>query len=374
MQPLSYNKIIINPEALEHNYRQIRNLVANDVKVLAMVKSDGYGHGLITSAAAFTKAGCSVFGVAEIGEGVALRESGCSGEILIFLGFEHSQIDYLFSHGLTPVLFTLTDLQRLSHAAEEKQQEIAVYLKFDCGMSRLGFNATHCQDLTNWLKQETFITLQGVMSHFPCADDRYSDNTEDVYRLFSTIADAAPVEHIEKSICNSGGTLYFQTTHGDMVRPGISLYGYYPDGAPGRDTGGKHELIPAMSFVTKILQLNEVRAGSGISYGHTYIAEQDMTLAVLPVGYSDGYFRSLSNRAQVLIGGKRVPICGRICMNLCMADVTGLQGVNAGDEAVLLGSQGNETIDADEIGSWSGTISYEVLCSFGNNNHRKTIK
>ncbi len=175
------------------------------------------------------------------------------------------------------------------------------------------------------------------------------------------------------SSCNSGGALYFPAMHGSIVRSGIALYGYYPNGSAGRDEAGEKAFKPAMRFSTRVLQINRIKAGAGISYGHTFIAERDMELAVLPVGYSDGYPRMLSNRAEVLIAGRRAPIKGRVCMNLCMVDVTDIPDIAQGTEAVLLGSQGDDCIDADEIASWCGTISYEILCSLGNNNKRRTV-
>jgi alanine racemase len=173
-----------------------------------------------------------------------------------------------------------------------------------------------------------------------------------------------------RHIGNSGGVFNFPETCCDMVRPGISLYGYYPDGQAGADRARGERLRPAMSFTSRVLQVKTVPAGSGVSYGHTYITPSETRLAILPVGYEDGYLRSLSNRAEVLVKGKRAPVRGRICMNMCMIDITGIDGVEPGDEAVLLGAQGEDAITADEIAEWAGTISYEVLCLIGNNNER----
>jgi alanine racemase len=159
-----------------------------------------------------------------------------------------------------------------------------------------------------------------------------------------------------------------------MVRAGISLYGYYPDGAVGRAREGLNGLKPAMSCRTRVVQVKQVAAGCGISYGHTHICERDTRIAVLPIGYSDGYFRLMSNRAEVLVKGKRAPLLGRICMNMCMVDITTIEGVKPGEDVVLLGCQGDDCIDADEIGGWGETISYEVLCSLGNNNKRFIIE
>ncbi len=367
----SFNKVVIDTRNLEHNFRLLSELVGPRTDVMAMVKSDAYGHGLHASAAAFAKASCTKFGVAEIAEGVALRDSGCSGDILIFLGFEPLYGDYFFTHDLTPVIYSNADLHAIAALAREKKQKIAIYLKFDCGMSRLGFKPHEARQLFSLVDGFPDLELKGVMSHYPCSDNKKSENSHDVYGLIRQVAESTDkVARVALSACNSGGILYFPETHGELVRTGISLYGYCPDGREGRSTITGRNLRPAMSYVSRVLQVNEVSRGAGISYGHTFTAEYDMKLAVLPVGYSDGYPRMASNRAEVLINGKRAPIRGRICMNICMAEITDIEGVSAGDEVVVLGSQGNETIDADEIAGWGDTISYEILCSLGNNNQR----
>jgi len=367
----SFNTVVIHTDRLKHNYRILDALTTPQTGIMAMVKSDAYGHGLEAAAAAFAAAGCKKFGVAEIGEGVALRKSGCSGDILVFLGFDSEDTEHFFTYDLTPVVFTREDLAALARRAEQKKKEVSIYLKFDCGMSRLGFKPAEAQELFSRVEGYSHLRLLGIMNHFPCSDDRQSRSNHDIYRIFSQIVESADTKKVPVlSACNSGGILYFPEAHGELVRAGISLYGYCPDGEAGRRSGVGKQLKPAMSYRSRILQINEVSRGAGISYGHTYIAESDMKLAVLPVGYSDGYPRIVSNRAEVLIGGRRAPIRGRVCMNICMADVTAIEGVNAGDEVVLLGSQGNETIDADEIAGWADTISYEILCLLGNNNQR----
>ena len=369
----SYNRIIIDSAALAHNFRHLQNKAGKDARLMAMIKSDGYGHSMVHAAQVLSEHGCSLFGVAEMEEGITLREAGCGAEIYIFLGFDHSQIDYLYSHNLTPVVFTIGDLERIAAANKKRGASLAVHLKFDCGMSRLGFDPAEAAAVYEQCRKLS-IKPVGIMSHFPCSDDRGSDSSRQAANIFEGIARQHNGDlRLLKSICNSGGILYHRYCHGDMVRAGISIYGYYPDAGAGRAGADEDALRPAMSFISRVIQTRNVPAGTGISYGHTYITERPTRLAVLPVGYSDGYFRTLSNRAEVLIGGQRAPIRGRVCMNMCMADVTDIEGVEVGDQVVLMGSQGNESIDADEIGAWSGTISYEVLCSLGNNNEREFV-
>lgn len=369
-----FNRVFVDSAALAHNYRHICSRVAPHVRVMAMVKSDAYGHGMVRSTDVFAKQGCSCFGVAEMTEAVALREGGCSGDIVVFVGFDHRDADYFISHRLTPVIFNLEDLMCIGSLGKRQGVVIPVYLKIDSGMGRLGFAPSETEQIFAVCRSLS-VDLRGVISHFPCSDDRDNDHCHLANRL---LADIAPPHRADTSfhhsICNSGGILYFADTHGDFVRAGISLYGYYPDGSGGRELAGKDGLKPAMSCRTRVIQVKQVAAGSGISYGHTYVCERDTRLAVLPIGYSNGYFRSLSNRAEVLVRGKRAPVRGRICMNMCMVDITAIEGVETGDEVVLLGVQEDDRIDADEIGRWSDTISYEVLCALGNNNTRFMIE
>ncbi|RZW23436.1 MAG: alanine racemase [Desulfobulbaceae bacterium] len=369
----SFNRVVIDPEALVHNYRYLKSRVAPGVRFMAMVKSDAYGHSMTRVAQLLEGSGCSVFGVAEVAEGVDLRDSGCRGDIFIFLGFDPPDVDYFFSHNLTPVVFTFEDLVRFSEAQNERGRKLPVFLKFDCGMSRLGFSPNEAVEVFSRCRKLS-IEPVGIMSHFPCSDNRHSKNSQHVADLFYRI-DCQNGEKLPlvRSICNSGGLLYQPYSHGDMVRIGISLYGYYPDGDKGREKKDEEGLRPAMSCVSRIIQVKTVAAGSGISYGHTYITDRETKIAVLPIGYSDGVLRTMSNRAEVLIRGQRVPIRGRICMNMCMADISSIENASVGDEVVILGSQGRETIDADQIGEWSGTISYEVLCALGNNNPREFL-
>jgi alanine racemase len=367
----SYNKVYIDDQALAFNYQLLVETVPAGGRVLAMVKADGYGHGMVEVARIFAAAGCNQFGVAEIGEGVVLREAGCTGDIVIFLGVAEHELGYCFTHSITPVLFSHEMIRMAGAEAARRDTRIGVYLKFDCGMSRLGFMPDQIDEVLATLKQYPALDLAGLMTHFPCADDRGSTQTVASATTFrGMVAGANELPLVTHSLGNSGALLYFTEHGGELFRPGLALYGYYPDGSGSRPADRTTALRPAMSFTSRVLQVKTVGAGSGISYGHTYIAERDMDLAVLPVGYSDGYLRSLSNRAQVLIGGQRAPLRGRVCMNLCMVDITHIHGVQPGDEVVLMGAQGDDLIDADEIGTWCDTISYEILCAVGSANQR----
>jgi alanine racemase len=371
MNAHSYNRVTINPRALQKNYMIIREKVGDSTKILAMIKADAYGHGMIKAARALEAVGCRTFGVAEIGEALQLRKAGIQGELFVMMGVPDDNMELIVDHDLTPVVFSIEMLERLSLAAVKAGKDVGVHLKVDSGMSRLGFFPDEVEGFLNHLDRLPGVFLAGILSHFPQSDNVASANTKTCYDIFARTCELKAEEfHGLKHIANSGGIFNFPETCCDMVRPGISLYGYYPDGEQGRGRAQGEKLVPAMTFTSRVIQVKTVAKGAGISYGHTYIAQQKMRLAVIPVGYEDGYMRSLSNKAQVLIGGRRVPIRGRICMNMCMADISEIEGIRPGEEVVLLGTQGDNTISADEIAGWAGTISYEVLCLIGNNNER----
>jgi len=243
-------------------------------------------------------------------------------------------------------------------------------------MGRIGVMPDEVESYISLINRLPGIALSGVLSHFPVADESDSLQTthEQLAHFKNVLADLKSKESgkIVSHIANSAALIYFPKSHLDMVRPGISLYGCYPDGSPTRAKSvlPDLELQPVMSFKTRVLQIKEVAPGYGISYGHTFVTRRKSRMAVLPVGYADGYLRKLSNRAQVLIGGRRAPVCGRVCMNATLVDITDLPPVHTGDEVVLLGQQGDEKISADEMAQWMETISYEVLCLFGSFNER----
>jgi len=343
---------------------------------MVMVKADAYGHGMIDCARILAERGAAALGVAEAVEGAQLREAGITLPILVLAGVIPQTLPIILRYRLTPVVVDQTILAELSRQAEEQQIEVGLHLKLDAGMGRQGTLPEDFHQLVGAVQALPRLRLEGVMAHFPLSDDRESVNSAQVLANF--IATTAQVSRLVPGKCclhlaNSGGLFYVAGARLDMVRPGISLYGYYPDGHAGRATAAKPLLQPVMRFTTRIIQLRQLPAGSGLGYNHLFTTSRPSTIAVLPVGYDDGYLRCLSNKAQVLIGNQRAPVVGRISMNLTLVDVTGIEGVRVGDEAVLLGRQGREEINADDIAGWMDTISYEVLCLFGKLNQRVLV-
>ncbi|HSH13980.1 MAG TPA: alanine racemase [Desulfurivibrionaceae bacterium] len=365
-----YNRLEIDLTALRDNFRQLVALVGPLVKVMAVVKADAYGHGLLEAAGCLARAGAAIFGVTDVTEGQRLREGGITGEVVVLLGGRTGSVAELLRNDLTPVVYDREYLRELAGAAAAAGRQAPVHLKVDTGMGRLGILPGEVPEYLEFIGSFPSLRLAGILSHFPMADGEDLRPTAAQNQSFGEIVAQLGVggEGVVVHIANSAALLREPPSRHAMVRPGITLYGCYPGGDPGLRE--RLRVQPVMSFKSRILQVKEVAAGSGVSYGHLFRAERATRLAVLPVGYADGYLRRLTGRAQVLIGGRRVPVVGRICMNLCMADITGLDGIGPGDEVVLLGRQGTEEITADELAGWQETISYEVLCLFGASNQR----
>jgi alanine racemase len=354
----------VDLDALVWNFRQIRSKVGPRVKVLSMVKANGYGHGAPAVAKALAAAGNDAFGVAILEEGVELRQAGIQAPILVLAGAYPDQVDQFFDNRLTPVIHALENAKELDRAAHGRNKTFNVHLKVDTGMGRLGFLAGEIDSWLPKIKKFKALKIEGVFSHFSHAESVEGSYTRQQLRLFQRVveqlhdAGIAPLAHL----ANSAATITLPAAYFDMVRPGLMLYGVYPSPA----MASQISLKPVLSWKTRILQLKQVPAGSSISYGQTFITQRESLIATLPIGYADGYPRLLSNRGEVLVSGKRAPVAGRVCMDLTMIDVTDIEKIQPGDEVVLLGRQGDAEISADEMAAWANTISYEILTSISN--------
>lgn len=354
----------IDHEALRWNVRQARAKVGANVKILSMVKANGYGHGAAAVARTLAGSEADAFGVVTLEEAVELRQAGISAPIVVLAGVFPDQLGEIIGYGLTPVVYDVASLERLDAEAHRREKTFGVHLKIDTGMGRLGLLAADVNDWIPGLKKLQALRLEAVFSHFSHAESVDGDYTRKQLQIFNHViaqlrahALAPPLVHF----ANSAATITLPAAYFDMVRPGIMLYGVYPSPT----MANQIVLKPALSWKTKILQLKKVPAGSSISYGQTFVTKRKSLIATLPVGYADGYQRLLSNRGEVLVGGQRAPIAGRVCMDLTMIDVTDIRNVQQGDEVVLLGRQGAAEISADEMAAWTNTISYEILTSIG---------
>ncbi len=353
---------LIDLDALSWNFRQIKKAVGPRVQILAMVKANAYGHGAPMVSKTLVAGGCDAFGVATFEEAIELRRIGIGTPIVVVAGAYLDQIDGFVKHKLTPAVHDPTTLKLLEETLRSNGAQLPVHLKIDSGMGRLGFLPAQIDSWLPQLKNLKAVKIDGVFSHFSHAESVEGQYTLKQLQVFKVIIERLQSAGIAPRLihlANSAATVTLPEARFHMVRPGLILYGVYPSAAMEQQIF----LKPVLSWKTRVLQLKRVPAGTSISYGQTFVTERDSTIATLPVGYADGYARLLSNRGAVLIGGKRAPVAGRVCMDLTMADVTDIAGVQPGDEVVLLGRQGDQTISADEMAGWANTISYEVLTS-----------
>jgi len=351
----------INLGALSHNLGVVRKTIAREQRIVAVVKADAYGHGLIPVSQLLSKDGVHMLGITQIEEGCELRKAGISTPILLMTGFAEEEIEALFQYKLTPVLHQRQFLPQLQRFAQKKQKVMGIHIKVDSGMGRLGFSASEVTELVEEISGLDGVKLEGIMTHFSEAEAKDQSFMFEQTQLFQKLL--GPIEKLYPRLpifhaANSAAIITYPLAHFHMVRPGIMLYGYLP--APLEREA--HDLLPVMSIKSKILQLKKVPPNTSISYGRTWKARKESVIATLPIGYADGYPRLLSNQGSVLMGGKRFPIVGRICMDLLMVDVSEMRSPQVGDEVILLGEDGGGRIDADDIAKWAGTISYEVLC------------
>jgi len=348
----------IHLPSLRHNLQEVTRRVGT-ATVLAVVKANAYGHGAVPVAQALLAAGARQLGVATMEEGLALRDAGVTAPILVMGGVY--DIPAMQRSALTPVLPSHDAIATAARLANPSTAPLRVHLKIDTGMSRLGLAPAEALVVlaSGW---PPTLCLEGVMSHLASADEPDAGPTEQQLARFRAFLNAmqtagliVPTAHI----ANSAAILRFSSSHHDLVRPGLMLYGYTSRPTPSAD------LRPVLTWKTRVIQIKRVEQGRAVSYDRTFIASRPSILAVLPVGYADGYSRALSNKGHVLIGGRPAPVVGRVCMDLTVVDVTDHPVVRPGDEAALLGRQGSAAITAHDLAAWQDTISYEVLCRIG---------
>lgn len=354
----------IDHGALRWNFQQIRKQVGRRVGILCMVKADGYGHGATAIAQTLADAGSEAFGVATVEEGIELRRAGIQQPILVVAGFYLDQLPLYRKLNLTPVLHEAESLIALDRRLRHSRGKLPIEIEVDTGVGRIGFPV---HSIDSWLPVVAnlkSIKVKGLFSHFSQAEiigEKYTAKQIKDYRETLKRFAAAGIIPANTHMAKSAALLTEPTARFQMVRPGLILYGVYPASALKR----KIALKPVLSWKTRIIQLKKVPRGTSVGYGRTFITKRESLIATLPVGYADGYQRLFSNRAAVLVHGKRAPVVGRVSMDLTTIDVTDIRNVRQGDEIVLLGQQGNAEISADEIAAWANTISYEIFTSIG---------
>ncbi len=349
----------IDLENIKYNIKSIKEKVQNS-RVIPVVKADAYGHGALQVSMALMDAGVDYLAVAMVEEGEDLRQGGITCPILILGAIEPAQAARVIANNLEATVFDPGVAKALNEAAGEGSR-VDIHIKVDTGMGRLGVRPGRELDrLLTALSDLKNLNIKGIYTHFATSDEADKSYTNMQISYLGRCLDSLRAFNIDRPLvhaANSGAILDMPDAYYDAVRPGIILYGYYPS----QEVKRSIDLKPAMEWKTRMLHLKDVKPGCSLSYGGIYTTTRISRIATLPVGYADGYKRVFGNRAQVLVRGKRAPVVGRVCMDQCLVDVTDIEGVRLGDEVVLMGSQGDEAIWADELAMWDNTISYEIL-------------
>ena len=360
--PVTYAKI--NVSNFLHNLEEIKRITGR--KICMAAKADCYGHGAeVLVKAAEKKNLVAAAGIADVSEGVKLRKAGVQLPILVYRGCINEGLSVVAEYDLQPFVSCLEYAKAVEQAAKEAGKKIKVHLKVDSGMSRAGCRWEDALPLARYIEASPYLELAGACTHF-AVSDTFADvdvadtrmQIENFSRAIGSIKGAGitiPVVHCAAS----GAIISYPETWFDMVRPGILIYGY----APSRECEGKLDLRPVMDFVSHVLQVKDIRKGEKVSYGFTWQAQEDTTIAVIGAGYADGYNRLLSNKGRVCINGKSYPLAGRVCMDQFMVDLgSNPYGVKPNDEALLFGAE-EGAMDAFDAADICGTISYELLCN-----------
>jgi len=359
----------IHLDRLEHNVQLIRQGLQPGCQIMAMVKADAYGHGAVPVARALCRFGVSWLGVSNLEEAIQLRQAGIQQPILVVSYTPPAEAARLAAHGITQTVMSVAHGLALSQAAVEAGVELSVHIKLDTGMSRVGFVCQQVADVPKTIEEVSSVCClpglmaEGIFTHFACADDPQGDAfTKQQFELFMAVTDGLSRRGHRFALrhcCNSAATLRFPEMHLDMVRPGVVLYGLLPDS--GLQTAYPH-FQPVMELKTTISMVKELPADAPVSYNRTYYSTHSMRVATVPIGYADGYSRQMSNRAEMLVDGRRVPVIGRVCMDQCMLDVTDAPSVTEGTVVTVFGRDGGEALPVDELAAWMNSIHYEVVC------------
>jgi alanine racemase len=356
--------IEVRLDHLVHNTKEIKKWIGPDIKLLAVVKANGYGHGSVAASWAVLQGGAEILGVNSPPEGIELRQAGISADILVMGGCFIEQTEQVVTHNLIQAVHNREVLYALENTGRKNKKSIRVHIKVDTGMGRLGFRLEEIVDLINEIHNLKYIQIEGIFSHLAMSelqDKSYSllqiKRFNNFKQKFNSIGDDIPYWHI----CNSGGIVDLSQAHYNMVRCGLLLYGLYPSETVSRPL----DLKPVLTWKSRIVALKTVFKGESVSYGRHWIAQKEERIGVIPLGYHDGYDRKLTNIGEVLVRNRRVNVIGDVCMDNLMILGTNIPDVEVGDEVVLIGKMGNDNISPLDVARWSDTISYEVICRIG---------
>lgn len=343
----------ISLNSFKSNLSEVRRLVGENVRIMAIVKADAYGHGAVKVSEVALSYGADILGVATVPEAMELRQAGIKGEIFLLGGIDPQEAGVVVENALTPACYSLGILEALSEAALQRGRTVSYHLKVDTGMTRLGVGVGDMESFFTSAAALPGIMLEGVFTHLASSESNQSDYTDYQLGVFSeglSFLDELSVKYRYTHSANSASIQRFPDSHMDIVRPGIMLYG--------SGSMGEVDLRPVMKLKTRIVQINKVPAGTSVGYRCSFVTGRETLVATLPIGYADGYPRALSNKAKVSLGGRLAPLIGSVCMDFIMVDVTDLPGVCVGDEVVLFG---DKLVSVEDVSSWAGTIFYEIL-------------
>jgi len=365
---------------LRQNFRVVQKHVGDGVTICAVIKADAYGHGAIECARALEEEGARWFGVTSLDEAIPLREAGVHTRILLMTGFWRGEEEEIVHLKLTPTVWEIEQIALLEKAAAHLDARHPVHLKVDTGMGRLGVSPEDLPQICAALKSSPHLVVEGLSTHLASSEvldapsvQQQLETLDEVSRLLENEGFHPPLVHA----ANTGAVVSRRESWNTMVRPGAALYGYYlPFERAGREVTGKGLRLPvrpALTWKTRILSLRDVRANQALGYGGIYVTKAPARIAVLPVGYADGFNRALSSRGRVIVGEQYAPIVGRISMDLTLVDVTGLPDVAVGDEVILLGAREGLSFDAREHAALANTVLYEILCGISKRVPRRPV-
>jgi len=360
-------RIEINLNALRHNLNIVKKLIPQNCSILLPVKADAYGHGAVEVSKLAEKENITMLGVAKIDEGIELRKKAIKLPILIFAKLFDNEIKDIIKYNITPSVFYFEDAKKINNEAQKEGKKVNIHLKVDTGMGRNGCSFENAFNEVIKILNLPFINLEGIYTHFPCADEENKDFTFFQIKVFNKLKENLENKNIKISYyhaANSAAIMDIPQSYYNMVRPGIMAYGYHPS----KEILNKQDLKPVLSLLTKIIFVKKVKENTPISYNHIYKTTKETTICTLPIGYADGLNRMLSNKGKILINDKLFPIVGRICMDQCLID-TNDYPVKEGDNVIIIG----EGLWADKMADLLNTIPYEITCNLGNNINRSYI-
>ncbi|MHB8524348.1 MAG: alanine racemase [Limisphaerales bacterium] len=353
----------VDLNALRENLAWLRHRVGEDVKIMTVVKADAYGHGLKQIAALLMQSGSDLFGVANLQEAQAIRSVGRGWPILMLGACLPGEVDTAVRDDVMPTISTGDEANRFAAAAKKSGKTVPVHLKVDTGMGRLGVKASEAWELIEHVLGSPGLDLQGLYTHYASVEDDAKFSRQQAVEFGHLLQRLAangiriPLVHAN----NSGALLHEPDTVFNLVRPGLLVYGVVPTGRRPQASTLQNHLRPALSFHCRVSLIKQIPRGTPLSYGQTFVSPRQMRVATITAGYGDGYLRAGSNRAYVLIGGRRCRVLGRITMDQTLAELPRSLAAQPGDEAVLIGRQGDEEVTANQLAAWCGTVPWEIL-------------